>query len=311
MTINQNLETFAGLPVVSWDDDRVAADPASVAWSVMTDEYDVGTDEFEVAFEGLVARAGEDGPSALVIGQWGGAFDIGPPLDLFVRHAPRLSRLRALFLGDLRFEECEISWIQQRDVGPLLTAFPRLERLVVRGATGLELHTPLRHESLRDLEFQTGGLPAHIIRSITTWELPALERLHLWLGVRDYGGDYTLDDLRPLLDARAVARWPHLTSLGLCDSTIQDEIAAEVAGAPVVARLRELSLAMGTLGDAGAAALLAGQPLDHLDLLDLHHHYISEPVARRLVEALPSVRVDLSGPRVEPQLDGRFVAVSE
>jgi hypothetical protein len=312
VTINENLGTFAGLPVVHWEEHRAADDPSAVAWLVSIEEYDLAPDEFAAAFEGMLDRAGEGGPAALVIGQWGGAYETGPPIDLLVRLAPRMTALRSLFLGDMRFEECEISWIKQGDLAPLLAAFPRLKRLAVRGADGLMISTPLRHESLRDLELQTGGLPVAVLRSIIELELPALERLHLWLGVEDYGGSATVDPVLPFLDESAVARWPRLTELGLCDSEFQDEIAAAVATSPVVPRLRALSLAMGSLGDVGAESLLAGQPLTHLETLDLHHHFMTPPVVQRLVAALPSVRVDVGDPQEEdPEWPRRFAEVRE
>ena len=82
-----------------------------------------------------------------------------------------------------------------------------------------------------------------------------------------------MEDLAPIL---AGARLPALKHLGLRDAEIADEVAAALAGAPVVARLETLDLSLGTLSDAGAAALLAGQPLTHLRKLDLHHHFLSD-----------------------------------
>ena len=43
--------------------------------------------------------------------------------------ADRLPALEALFLGDITFEQQEISWIQQSDISPLFLAFPRLRVL--------------------------------------------------------------------------------------------------------------------------------------------------------------------------------------
>ncbi len=95
---------------------------------------------------------------------------------------------------------------------------------------------------------------------------------------------------------------------------MQDETATALAGAPVVARLAGLSLAMGTLTDDGAAALLAGQPLTHLHALDLHHHFLSEATAQRVREALPGVAVDLDDPQEAEEDEGeiwRYVANAE
>ncbi|MFD0852787.1 hypothetical protein ACFQ07_11155 [Actinomadura adrarensis] len=50
--------------------------------------------------------------------------------------------------------------------------------------------------------------------------------------------------------------------------------------------------------------------LTHLETLDLHHHFLSEPMMERIRAALPGVRVDLEGGK-DPQTDHRYVAVSE
>ncbi|MFC6595925.1 STM4015 family protein [Kitasatospora paranensis] len=246
---------------------------------------------------------------ALVLGPWwSGEYDgLAGPLAAITASAARLPALEALFLGDAESEDCEISWLQMCDITPALDAFPRLERLVVRGGDGLELR-PVRHGRLRSLTFESGGLPAPVVRALGESDLPALTDLDVWLGVDEYGGDHTLDDLAPLLTG---ARLPALRRLGLQNSEYQDDIAAAVARAPVVARLEHLALGMGVLTDEGAAALLEGQPLTHLASLDLHHHYLSDGMQQRLTEALPGVDVDLSEADDPEDEEDRYVAVSE
>jgi len=151
------------------------------------------------------------------------------------------------------------------------------------------------------------------VRGVVASELPALEYLEMWLGVEQYDGDATVDDLAPLL---AGGRFPALRHLGLRNSEIQDEIAAAVAHAPLVAQLKSLDLSLGVLTDEGVTALLDGQPLTHLTWLDLHHNFVTEPVAERLQAALePSgVEVDLSEPGDEDEWNGeihRYTAVAE
>lgn len=46
---------------------------------------------------------------------------------------------------------------------------------------------------------ESGGTPASAIRELGAMELPALERLELWLGTDEYGCDAKIDDVRPLL----------------------------------------------------------------------------------------------------------------
>lgn len=89
-----------------------------------------------------------------------------------------------------------------------------------------------------------------------------------------------------------------------------------MAGAPVVAQLDGLSLAMGTLTDEGATALLEGQPLTHLSTLDLHHHFLTDAMVERLrTELEPAgVTVDLSEQETPDEYNGetwRYTANAE
>jgi hypothetical protein len=86
-----------------------------------------------------------------------------------------------------------------------------------------------------------------------------------------------------------------------------------VALAPVTARLEVLDLSMGTLGDEGAAALLASPAVKRLRKLDVHHHYVSPG----LVEKLRGLGIEVNADDVQEPDDWgdgqlhRFNAVSE
>src|SRR5262249_41027511 len=139
---------------------------------------------------------------------------------------------------------------------------------------------------------------------------PALEHLELWLGTANYGADTTPDDLAGIL---AGTRLPSLVRLGLRNSEIADDVAVAAARSPLLGRLRGLDLSLGTLGDRGAEALLAGPHLARLEKLDLHHHYVSPDVVARL-EAL-GIEID-AGDAHEPEdpddpESDRYVAHSE
>lgn len=303
MGIYDFLDTFAGFPVVR-SDESTTADPATVAWR-LTNYY--APERFEPLLEELLDRTGPAGPSALIVEEWGASHQVPFPVEVLTRNADRLRGLRALFIGELSAEQCEISWIKQGDVTPVLQAFPDLEHLWIRGSDGLAL-APVRHENLRDLVLQSGGLRGEVVRAVAACDFPLLEELELWLGTTRYGGDATVEDLTPILSGHAL---PALDWLGLRNADFADEIAAAVAAAPIVARLRVLDLSMGTLGDRGAEALLAGQPLSHLHHLLLSHHYMTRETAARLVAALPTVTVDVSDELIEEAEEGYFVAVGE
>lgn len=307
MTIGSHLTSFAGKPIAQYPADLGKAARASAAWRIEDPEYD-GSDAFLERLEALAAEEWADKVTALVFGNWGSAYDSAPPIGRITAVLPRFTGLRALFLGEMTYEECEISWIQQDDITPLLEALPRLEVLTVRGATDLSL-TPMRHESLREFTIESGGLPGEVVRAVAECDLPALTHLELWLGTDNYGGDATVEDLAPIL---AGTRLPALTSLGLRDAEIADLVAGALASAPVVARLEALDLSLGMLSDTGAAALLAGQPLTHLRKLDLHHHFISDAVAERLTAELAEAGVELDlSDGGDADRDNRYIAVSE
>lgn len=322
----EHFEEFHGLPVFTLPHGVPEAgslpEPGAVAWrldSAWDDDW-----PFPELWRRFTESVDTERVRALVIGPWwtGEYADLRPVLELILADAARFPALRALFLADVISEECELSWLVMTDITPVIEAFPRLEELGVRGCGDtyrdgdLRLR-PVSHDRLRVLRFESGGLPGAVVRAVAASELPALETLDLWLGVEEYGGDATIADLAPVLDG---GRFPRLRRLGLQNSEIQDEIAGAVASAPVVAGLESLALSMGVLTDAGAEALLAGQPLTHLKELDLRHHFVSELWAGRIEDALGphGVRVELEpaeeygdGTDEDDEDEWRYVAVSE
>ncbi|NYV75500.1 STM4015 family protein [Streptomyces sp. UH6] len=308
-----HLSRFHGMPVFTLPAPGQGDGPfpaaSTVAWRVAGEAWDGA---FTPVWRRFLDEVAVEEVTALVIGAWWDddhTTGIAPTVGRLIEERHRFPALRALQLADVVGEESEISWIRLCDLTPLLHAFPRLEKLGVRGGDDLDLE-PLRHEALRELRIESGNLPRRPVQGLGGCELPALEHLDIWLGAEEYGADTTVEDLLPLLHPGG--RLPALRHLGLANSEIQDGIAAAVAGAPVVPQLESLDLSMGTLGDEGGSALLAGQPLTHLRTLDLRHHYFSDPMAARMRLALEPYGVRLLMSRV-PVFTGhsRYVAVSE
>ncbi|MGC4808229.1 STM4015 family protein [Micromonospora sp. DT233] len=306
----EHLSSFAGLPVLPFTPGMTLPDdPSAVAWRLEV-ESEAGSKEFGFLLAAMRAEVPADAVRAVVVGEWGSSYEYALPVGLLIDAAKEWTSLRALFLADLTYEQSEVSWLTHGDITGLLAVYPELETLWVRGGNELRLD-PVRHTGLRELVFQSGGLPASVVRAVGESDLPALERLELWLGRSDYGGDAGIDDLAGVL---AGTRLPALRHLAVSNAEGADRIAEAVAAAPVVPRLEVLDLSKGAFTDAGAAALLDGQPLTHLRRLDLHHHFLSEPAQQRLTATLPGVEIDLSDPQQPDVHDGReyrFTAVGE
>jgi hypothetical protein len=210
-----------------------------------------------------------------------------------------------LFIGDITYEEYEISWINQCDLSGLLKAYPALEYLRVRGGNELSLGKSLRHEGLRYLIIESGGLPPGVVAEVVHADLPNLQHLELWLGSDNYGFDSTVSDFDVILKGSS---FPKLRYLGLRDSVIADDLANALSTAPIVHQLEVLDLSMGTLGDDGAKALMQSAAIGKLKLLDLHHHYISAGVAAELKKL--SISVNLDEQKEEEEGD-RYIQVAE
>lgn len=274
--------SYRGLPVVEFNtaDDWQGPDKAYRLRAEYDD--DISLDD---RLSALLNCPDVDRLSALIIGAWSGACEGGGSAELvasLVRAAPNLPGLRALFLGEMTYEESELSWINQSDVGPLLQAFPRLESLRIRGGNGLAF-TRTSHAALREIAIETGGLPRQALRELFQCGLPALEHLELLLGDPGYGFDGGVEDLQPALSG---ALYPHLKFLGLMNADIADEIAAVVVNAPVTDRIEVLDLSMGNLTDDGARALLGLAGKANVRTLNISHHFVSPELVEELRSAL-------------------------
>lgn len=304
MTISESTETFFSKTVTAYD-------PASAVDLSGDKVYRLALDyddqrKMSDLFEQFLQSADKSKLDALVIGMWGEPYEESAEdvIAALVARAPDLPALRALFIGDMTYEECEISWIVQGDYTPLLKAFPKLEELRIRGAQDLSLE-PVTHTALRKLTIESGGLPSEVVEALIGSSLPALEHLELWLGSDEYGFDGDVDLYRRLLGALA---GPSLRYLGLRDSQISDELAQWLAEEEVVSRLHTLDLSLGTLGDEGARALLDSPHVRSLQRLDLSHHYISAALQQHLKALPPEVVLD----DAQEEDDGeRYVAVGE
>lgn len=239
----------------------------------------------------------------LVIGCWGESWDNSaqPIVDGIVEHKEKFANVKHLFIGDMDFEECEVSWIEQADYSKLWEALPGLEKLTIKGSSELELGK-IRHSNLKSFEIICGGLPVSAIESIEKAELPQLEELMLYIGVEDYGFDGDISDIENLLEK---SDFPKLETLGLMDSEIQDEIVQAVVKSKYMKQIHKLALSNGTLTDKGGEILLKELPsFPNIEKVDLEFHYLSDEMMDEL-DKLP-VEICLDDQQEEDEYDGEI-----
>lgn len=241
---------------------------------------------------------------ALVFGMCG--YEPESVVNALVSAHKQLNNLKAVFIGDIEDSECMISSINQSNLSPILEAYPKLEVLKVRGGSdhiywggggdeGLAFD-PLRHDKLKALIIESGGLHHQVINQICELELPALEYLELWLGRDNYGGTSSIDDLMPIISGQ---QFPKLKYLGLRNSEYSDDIAFAIVQSPLIEQLIELDFSMGTLGDEGAEALLNCLAVHQLDTLNVDDNCLSDEMVDQMkqldIEVIANSRQKMSG----------------
>ena len=241
----------------------------------------------------------------LIIGDWGGAYEDScqAVLDAIADNADKFSHITSLFVGDMDYEECEISWIIQGDYSRVWEAMPQLKEITVKGSTDLKLGK-IKHSNLESLTIICGGLGSDVIKEIEEAELPELKKLLVYIGSENYGFDGDADTVRSLL---ANSDFPELEYLGIADSEIQDELTAVVLDCKYIDSITTLDLSCGTITDKGGELLLKKLPeLKNLKKLDLSYNYLSDEMKEKLTAAAPAVEMDLSDSQEADEWDGEL-----
>ena len=89
-----------------------------------------------------------------------------------------------------------------------------------------------------------------------------------------------IEDVKELLSKE---RFPNLSHLGIVDSEIQDEVVEAILESDLLPQLKVVECSMGCLTDKGGQAILDGKErIGHLEKLDLHYHYLSDEMMKKL-----------------------------
>lgn len=247
---------------------------------IWNDDSDVEINSLTLAND-IIADSELSSLDELIVGCWGESYDnpVQSLLDVFVENKDKLQHISRMFIGDMDYEECEVSWIEQGDYSNLLKALPNLKSLTIKGSNELSLGN-IDHNNLEELEIICGGLPSSVIKQIASARLPKLKKLNLYFGVEDYGFDGTIEDISSILKADYIK---NLSYLGLGDSEIQDEIVEKVVESKNLYNIKTLDLSNGTLTDKGGQMILDNISMfKGLEKLDLTYHYLSEEMMQNL-----------------------------
>lgn len=244
----------------------------------------------------------------ITIGYWGGECDASCQcfIDMFVDNKEKFNHIESIFIGDMDYEENEVSWIVQGNYEKLFAALPALKTLKIKGSQGLSLGK-IDHDKLTHLEIICGGLPSSVLHEIAQANLPNLETLVLYLGVQDYGFDGSIKDIDPILTKKL---FPKLKHLGIVNSELQDDITKLVIESDILQQLEVLELSNGVLTDIGGQILLEQEnKISHLKKLDLTYNFLSSEMIKKL-KKIP-IEVDASDRQEEDEEDYRCPLLTE
>lgn len=220
-------------------------------------------------------------------------------IDLIGKKAP--PTVRKITFGD---NVDQISWHHTGSLAKMWKGVPNLKTLEIE--TGDFDVGKIVAPNLERAIFITGGLSKSCGKGIATGDMPKIKHLEIYYGTDNYGGDCTVKEVLPLLARTDLTK---LEYLGLKNSEFADEIARNLKGAKILKGLKTLDLSLGTLTDEGAQALAdAKDSLAHLDVLDLHHNYLTKD-GLKLVKGL--AKKVITTEQQEGGEDDRYVAIAE
>lgn len=282
----ESSKNFNNKPVVDFSDKTEKSDTSKISPFIGVTEIE-GNKTFKEYFEGFLAIQDTTSMDSLVIGFWANDYDLSGTSDqikmisTLIENKEKMPALKALFIGSIEQEESEISWIEITDFSTFINNDFSLEYFRARG-DGNFFSDDLKSTHLKKLALETGGMSSTTIEHILRSDLPNLEHLELWIGDDEYGST-EVSNLKVLFSG---AKFPKLRYLGLRNCGFADELAIAIADAPILGKLDELDLSLGSLGDKGAEALAKSELIGKLKKLTVDHHYIEDEALAKLKAAV-------------------------
>jgi uncharacterized protein (TIGR02996 family) len=232
-----------------------------------------------------------------------------PAILKLVGESAIAANLRELTVGDLKNDDVDTGMYDPGKLDAISKYFPALESLTVHG-NEFSLGA-LNLPKLRSLSIQTCGLSKKHLASVLGAKWPKLEKLELWFGSKDYGGNCKVKDLGPILDGSAI---PKVRHLGLMNAEFTDDLCKVLPNAKILSRVETLDLSMGTMSAEGAHAIVdAKKAFSHLKTLDVNENFLSKKNIAELKTLGPTL-IAKSQKDDDDSIEGeihRYVTVAE
>ncbi|AFY57543.1 hypothetical protein Riv7116_5146 [Rivularia sp. PCC 7116] len=200
--------------------------------------------------------------------------------EFFDNNRKELENLKALFVGDAQIDTFRKSYLGIGDITNLLSSFPNLEVLHLRGCCTDLCSGMLGHNNLKTLVIETRDISDMSIQVLCSLNLPVLEYFELWIG-RDFENtcDNVIKSIKPILFGES---FPKLSYLGIRSCEYANAVAEAImessfmADFPIIDNLFVLDLTMGNLTDEGLDNLIGVPAISNLHTLDVSHNCVSE-----------------------------------
>ncbi len=290
-----SLENFNGQPVEIFELEE-GIQSTDVAYKIVIDfweEEETGED-YSAKLEKLCESDLVGELKNLVLGNWIEEYgeddvdNIKDAIAILIENAEKFTSLEGLMIGDIFYEESELSWIFYDDMSALWAAFPNLKILHVRGAGGLKLGK-IKHDNLEKFILESAGTSQNVALELAKAELPKLQYLELWLGdERHADGEEVLEHDLTLIFNNS---FPSLKSVAILNSSLGFKMIRSIKETSLINQLTSLDLSGGTLGDETIGELL-DENLQQIDTLDISLNYFSNETVQKLQGLYKNVIAD-------------------
>lgn len=280
-----SLENFNGQSVEVFDLEE-GVTSIDVAYKIVIDHYEEEEtgEDYAAKIEKLCDSDQVGKLKNIVLGNWIEEYgeddvdNIKDAIAILIENASKFTALEGLMIGDIFYEESELSWIFYDDMSALWNAFPNLKILHIRGAAGLKLGK-IKHDKLEKFILESAGTAQNIALELAKAELPKLESLELWLGANRHteGSQVSEHDLTLLFNNS----FPALKAVAILNSELGFRTIRSVKNTSLLKQLRLLDFSGGILGDEAVKELI-DDSLQQVETLDISYNYFSDEAVKKL-----------------------------